>query len=44
MDIAVKPSNLLKLGAHLGPSLVSVKTIEYLEALVELNSVCVRYY
>ena len=38
MEIAVKPSNLLKLGTHLGKSLVSVKTIEYLESLVELNS------
>ena len=42
MEIAVKPANLIKLGRHLGPSLVSVTTIEYLEALTELNSVCVR--
>ena len=42
MEIAVQPANLLKLGRHLGPTLVSVSTIEYLEALTELNSVCVR--
>ena len=44
MEIAVRPSNLLRLGTHLGPTLVTVKTIEYLESLIELNSVCVRYY
>ena len=42
MEIAVKPANLLKLGRHLGAGLVSVTTIEYLESLIELNSVCVR--
>ena len=42
MEIAVKPANLLKLGRHLGPGLVSVTTLEYLESLIELNSVCVR--
>ena len=42
MEMAIKPANLLKLGRHLGPGLVSVSTLEYLESLIELNSVCVR--
>ena len=37
MEIAVKPANLLKLGRHLGQTIVSVTTIEYLEALTELK-------
>ena len=42
MEIALKPANLIKLGRHLGAGLVSVTTLEYLESLIELNSVCVR--